>query len=163
VPAEEGREPFLKLRARAARGFFGDALKCETDLPRASFPWVALQEIREREPIPAVQVFGLLDIVTASSVEAAAARSKIVRWTEVTGIPSWTARSSSGTPEMCLWIAREDRLRCPTVTSIRDREFGRIPQSAAADQWLSSPSGPEASTAAIHRPCREINGRGVTE
>ncbi|HKH65065.1 MAG TPA: hypothetical protein VKA35_06345 [Solirubrobacterales bacterium] len=35
-----------------------------------------------------------------------------------------------------------------------EREFGRIIQSAAADQWLKTASGPDASTAAIQRPCR---------
>jgi hypothetical protein len=33
-----------------------------------------------------------------------------------------------------------------------ERELGRIIQSAAADQWLRTASGPEARTAAIQRP-----------
>ena len=33
-----------------------------------------------------------------------------------------------------------------------EREFGRIIQSPAADQWLRTALGPEASTVAIQRP-----------
>jgi hypothetical protein len=72
----------------------------------------------------------------------------------VTGIPSSIVRSSSGTREMCRRMLGEERLRWETVTSILVRELGRIIHRAAADQWLKTASGPEASTAAIQRPSR---------
>jgi hypothetical protein len=67
MAAQEGCEAFLQLAALAAAGLFGDALKGEAEVPRASFPW------------------------------------KIVRWTEVTGIPSSTVRSSGGACAAAVW------------------------------------------------------------
>jgi len=48
---------------------------------------------------------------------------------------------------MCPWTKGEERLLWETVTSILFLKLGRIIQSAAADQWLETASGPEASTA----------------
>ena len=62
------------------------------------------------------------------SAGSVAARSRIVRGTLVTGIPSSTVRSSRGTWEMCLLSWAEERLRCGTVTSILVREVGLIIQ-----------------------------------
>jgi len=63
-----------------------------------------------------------LIIATTSSTEAVAARSKIVRWTEVTGIPSLSVRSSGGTWERCLRIHFEEVLLRDTVTWIAPPE-----------------------------------------
>jgi hypothetical protein len=104
--------------------------------------------------VVAVSVFGLADHRGHGVEVHDGGEVEIVRWTEVTGTPSFITRSSSGTLETCRQIRSEERLRCGTVTSIRVLPFGLVPQSAAADQWLSSARGPEASTAAIQRPWR---------
>ena len=71
-------------------------------------------------------------------------------------MPSSTVTSSPGTSEMWRRIRSEERLvRNGDVDPAR--ELGRMPQSAAADQWLRTASGPEASTAAIHRPSLGIS------
>ncbi|HET7507358.1 MAG TPA: hypothetical protein VFJ53_03275 [Solirubrobacterales bacterium] len=51
-----------------------------------------------------------------------AARSKIVRCTEVVGIPSSSARSSAGTTEKCLRIRFVELLLRGTVTWIAPPE-----------------------------------------
>jgi hypothetical protein len=58
----------------------------------------------------------------------------MVRGTEVTGIPSSTVISSRGRALWCLLIPSQVLLLCGVVTSMTDRELGRIIHSAAADQ-----------------------------
>ena len=48
-----------------------------------------------------------------------------------------------------------ERLLLGVVTSIARSTVARIPQSAAAERWLSTAPGPQNSTAAIHRASRE--------
>lgn len=76
----------------------------------------------------------------------------MVRGTVVTGNPSSTVTSSAGSALWWRLIPSQVRLLCGQVTSMIERELGRIIQIAAADQWLSTASGPEAKTAAIQRP-----------
>jgi hypothetical protein len=61
VPTEEGSKAFLEPRALSSGRFFLQTIQGEPHLPRAPFAGIALQEVRKREAVPAVQVFGLLD------------------------------------------------------------------------------------------------------
>jgi hypothetical protein len=82
---------------------------------------------------------------------ARTAKSKTVRGTVVTGIPSTTVRSSAGSRDRCEQISGWERRYVGLVTSDRCLERETSPQSWAALRWLSTASGPPASTAAIQR------------
>jgi hypothetical protein len=72
----------------------------------------------------------------------------------VTGIPSTSPRSSSCRART-LWTRMPGRLpreRATTVTSTGPLGIGRRSQRVAAQRWLSTASGPHASTAAIQWP-----------
>ena len=84
-----------------------------------------------------------------------AARSSRVRATVVTGMPAWTVRSSGAIAATRTRIPSRVLSRLGTVRSTRVGQPSRIPQSAAAQRWLRTASGPHASTAAIHQPTRE--------
>jgi hypothetical protein len=58
----------------------------------------------------------------------------MVRGTVVTGIPSSKVTSSTGKGEWCRRIPFHERLLCGVVTSMTERELGRIIQRCAADQ-----------------------------
>ncbi len=89
--------------------------------------------------------------------DARPAKSKTVRGTVVTGIPSTTVRSSTGNRDRCEQIRGWERKYVGLVTSDRCLERETSPQSWAALRWLSTASGPAASTAAIQRlSMREI-------
>ena len=64
-----------------------------------------------------------------------------MRATVVTGMPSWTVRSSDWS--LAAWARNVLRLRRPfgVVTSIL-YEAWPMPQCAAAERWLSTASGP---------------------
>jgi hypothetical protein len=86
-------------------------------------------------------------------LSSTAAKSKIVRNGEVTGIPSSIMRSSSATTHSWQTISR--RLALPwggDVTSGRSSPGGINHQRRAAERWLKQVRGPAAKTAAIHRP-----------
>jgi len=74
-----------------------------------------------------------------------------VRATVVTGMPSWTVRSSGSSLAVWARIVLRLRLSRGAVTSNFD-EGEPIPQWAAAERWLSTASGPQARTAAIRWP-----------
>src|ERR1043165_4464568 len=99
MSAEERGEAFLQLAALSTGWLFGDALQGGAEVPRPSFGWVAIEQVPKRQAVPEVQVFGLLDHGDRSSTEAVDETSKIVLWTEVAGIPSFSVRSSAGTWE----------------------------------------------------------------
>ncbi len=81
-----------------------------------------------------------------------AVRSRIVRGTVVTGIPMTAVRSSSGNWDRCARTPGRVRKCLGLVTSTRWLNRGTTPQSWPAVRWLSTAPGPEANTAAIHRP-----------
>ena len=64
-----------------------------------------------------------------------------MRATLVTGMPSRMVRSSGWSLAVWARIFRRLRLLCGVVTSILYEPWP-IPQSAAADRWLSTASGP---------------------
>lgn len=74
----------------------------------------------------------------------------------VTGIALLSVTSSFGRSAKWRWIWAVARLRVWMVTSIGWSDGCRIPQSAAAERWLSTEPGPQARTAASHRPSRGI-------
>src|SRR3954452_13883961 len=61
VSPEEWSEAFLEPGELAAAWLFFEALEGEAELPRTSFSRIAFQQVGKRKPIPAVQLFGLLD------------------------------------------------------------------------------------------------------
>jgi hypothetical protein len=87
------------------------------------------------------------------------ARSSRVRATLVTGMPSRTVRSArSSRRTRCTSMPGRPSGRRVVLTSLALRDVLCSPHSAAAWRWLSAASGPNASTAAMNRPCRESTG-----
>ncbi len=85
--------------------------------------------------------------------ERIAARSRSVRAGVVTGMRRSTVTSSAGSPAR--WISSRSRRFSArgTVISVRARSPPRMPQSAAAERWLSTARG-LTSVAAIHAASR---------
>jgi hypothetical protein len=71
----------------------------------------------------------------------------------VTGIP-WQRVSSSGRRpgRRCTVMPSGHRLALVTTETSNPFAPGRIAQSAAAESWLRTAAGPQASTAAIQHP-----------
>jgi hypothetical protein len=83
----------------------------------------------------------------------------MVRGTVVTGISPSTVISSSGRAEWCLAISAQERLLSGVVTWIAERELGRTPHRAAADQWLRTAPSPLTRTATLDRVGAEAQSK----
>jgi len=113
-------------------------------------PWIADQEVPEgeavRQPLRLRFVhcpFQLTRAEHGSHVEQGGG-------TVVTGIPSRYVISSGASTATCSAMPAAGRRGLGTVTSVP--ASAAIPQSAAADRWLSTAPVPLASTAASQRP-----------
>jgi hypothetical protein len=163
---------WVGLPGGRARGSGASSSVLETPSPRSI--WTTLRSAlvpgrpRERSstsPIAAMsstfKTSARLQAVSRTPSGTTAARSSSVLGTEVQGIPSTTARSE-GWSATGRWmrIPRLDRaLRFGTVTSIGPPPTLSSSCRAVEARCESSAPSPQASTAAIHRPCFGRSGR----
>ena len=78
-----------------------------------------------------------------------------MRATVVTGMPASRVRSSGRMVVLRTRIPSRERRSLGALTSTFAGDPSLIPHRAAAERWLSTASGPQASTAAIHTPGRD--------
>jgi len=99
VQAEEGSEALLEGRALGAGGVFLQAVEGELALAGAAFARVASDQVRQREAVGELEGSDSRRRFSTVSASSVAARSRIVRGTVVTGMPSSTVTSSTGKGE----------------------------------------------------------------
>ena len=152
VGVEQGNERLLELVARDPAG--SSEAEQRPQRHRAAAPRMALQQVRHREPVGQPPHFRLVQrpLQLPRRRPSAAARSNIVRGGEVTGIPSTRrdlVRRQRGAVARRSRAGRERRRpgHFEAIASARQR----FPRARPPTRWLSTASGPQASTAAIHR------------
>ena len=153
VPAAERSEEFLQRVLLLSDRFVLQAFEHRATLRMPRRPGYRSTDVGARVS-PAVLEFHLAQKRLETSSGSVAARSRIVRGTVVTGIPSSTARSSDGR-----WRGlAADRLRGGALVRSGDLDcaFRQATESqSAAGVVAGTAAGPEDRTAAIHQPCLE--------